>query len=407
MLSTFLSQLQNYFSKYFVLGSFCPMLAFAFLNGLTAYFVSPTWRTWAYANILNVSAGHEAFLVSSLVAGLVLAAYVLSALSTFLRRQLEGAWPELIATIFIPAEHRRRQRIIDDLNSASMDLADLSDSPHWERQMQEAQRAGNTNHPGTVFQQPQADQVSAGLDALEKDRAAYKVLDAAALERHATEIKQRLQDNDANASSKLTTQQERLVTLIEYARGRATAWQAQLQNELNSNFGMQKLAPTRMGNVANTIQSYALRRYHCNFEIVWSNMQRLVQKDEKSNAALMESKTQLDFLVSCCWLTLLWSAVWAAAFGWFVPSRIGFLASALAGPAIAYMWYWSAAEQYRSFADIAMTTLDVFRLDLLRDMHLRAPADVEEERYMWENIDRITTYGEDRNFRYELPPAKT
>lgn len=40
MLSTFLSQLQSYFSKYFVLGSFCPVLAFAFLNGLTAYFVS-------------------------------------------------------------------------------------------------------------------------------------------------------------------------------------------------------------------------------------------------------------------------------------------------------------------------------------------------------------------------------
>ena len=86
MLSTFLSQLQSYFSKYFVMGSLCPMLAFAFLNGVTLYFVSPTWQTWAGKNILNGTAGHEAFLVSSLVVGLVLAAYVLSALSTFLRR---------------------------------------------------------------------------------------------------------------------------------------------------------------------------------------------------------------------------------------------------------------------------------------------------------------------------------
>jgi hypothetical protein len=64
------------------------------------------------------------------------------------------------------------------------------------------------------------------------------------------------------------------------------------------------------------------------------------------------------------------------------------------------MWYRAAAEQYRSFADIAMTSLDSFRLDLLRDMQLTPPADVQDERYMWENIDLLTTYGEDRNFRY-------
>ena len=273
--------------------------------------------------------------------------------------------------------------------------------------MREALLAGSAHHVGTVFQEPQNDLVSIGLKALEKDRAGYNPLNADALEQRVNEITERLQNHDANVSSDLTPEQDRLVTLIEYARERATARQAQLQNELNSNFGTQRLAPTKMGNVANTIQSYALRRYHCNFEIVWSNMQRLVQKDEKSNAALMESKTQLDFLVACCWLTLFWSAAWSAGFGWFVPSRTGFLFAAVAGPVIAYMWYRAAAEQYRSFADVAMTTLDAFRLDLLRDMHLRTPADVEEERYVWENIDRLTTYGEDCNFRYEQPPAKT
>ena len=125
-----------------------------------------------------------------------------------------------------------------------------------------------------------------------------------------------------------------------------------------------------MGNIARTIHSYALRRYQCNLEAVWSNLQRVVQKDHKANAALLESKTQLDFLVSCCWLTLLWSLVWAIVFAFVVKSRIGFLSAALGGPLVAYMWYRIAAEQYCSFADVAMTTLDVFRFALLEQMRL-------------------------------------
>jgi len=41
------------------MGSLCPILAFAFLNGMAAYFVSPAWRTWARTNILNGSAGRR------------------------------------------------------------------------------------------------------------------------------------------------------------------------------------------------------------------------------------------------------------------------------------------------------------------------------------------------------------
>ncbi|MGO4884025.1 MAG: hypothetical protein ACLP59_24860 [Bryobacteraceae bacterium] len=407
MLSTFLSQLQTYFSKYFVLGSFCPVLAFAFLNGATAYFVSLTWRNWAGRNILHATAGHEAFLVSSLIVGLVLAAYVLSALSTFLRRQLEGSWPDAIASWFIPAQNRRRQQLIEQRNNASMDLANLAYASRWEQQMLDARLAGIRDHPGQKFEEEAEDEVDDILKDLQERRAGDKNPDSDDLEDCASKISRRLREYDANASPQLEAQQAQIISLIDYAHARSAAEKARLQNELNSNFGKQRVAPTKMGNVANTIQGYALRRYHCNFEIIWSNMQRLVQQDEKSNAALLESKTQLDFLVSCCWLTLLWSAVWAVAFLGFVPSRPGFLLAALGGPLLAYVWYRAAAEQYRSFADIAMTTFDAFRLDLLKDMRLHVPADVEEERYMWENIDHLTTYGEDTNFRYEPPPAKT
>src|SRR5256885_1760861 len=104
-----------------------------------------------------------------------------------------------------------------------------------------------------------------------------------------------------------------------------------LLNQLHSSYGAEEVAPTKMGNIANTIQGYALRRYKCNLEVIWSNLQRIVQKDDKAQAALQEAKTQLDFLVACCWLTLLWALVWTVVFASIAQSRTGFLAAALGG----------------------------------------------------------------------------
>lgn len=402
MLSTFLSQLQTYFSKYFVVGSFLPMLAFAFANGLMAYLLFPQFRAWAEANILG-SAGRGSFVTTSVLVTIALAAYVLSALSTFLRRQLEGAWWSGVARLFIPAQNRRRERIVNDLNAAAMDMADLDYAPTWEKDLREAQSLGRRKAPDKPFQSPDPDAWEGELQRLEAFHGRYEIVPADRLERCANELARRFQTCDIDHSPYLAHQHVRLGALIDYARERARARHARLQNELNSNFGTQELAPTKMGNVANTIQSYALRRYHCNLEAVWSNLQRVVQTQDKAHASLQEAKAQLDFLVACSWLTLLWAAVWTFVLGWIEPTREGFLAVALGGPAIAYMWYRAAAEQYRSFADIAMTSFDAFRFDLLRDMRLRMPADVEEERHVWKNLDYLTTFGEDRNFRYEPP----
>jgi hypothetical protein len=156
-----------------------------------------------------------------------------------------------------------------------------------------------------------------------------------------------------------------------------------------------------MGNIAETIQSYAMRRYRCNLEVLWTNLMQIVQKNDKAQATLMEAKTQLDFLVACCWLTLLTGAIWSVITFAVAPSRWGFLLAALGGPLGAYLWYRAAAEQYRSFADVAMTLFDSFRFELLGAMRLQPPSDVEQERILWSAVDKLMTFGEQGNFRYE------
>jgi hypothetical protein len=47
-----------------------------------------------------------------------------------------------------------------------------------------------------------------------------------------------------------------------------------------------------------------------------------------------------------------------------------------------------------------MTTLDVFRFALLEQMRLGTPYDVEDERFIWRSLDQLTTFEEQKNFRY-------
>src|SRR4029077_15682683 len=104
-------------------------------------------------------------------------------------------------------------------------------------------------------------------------------------------------------------------------------------------FGSLPLAPTRMGNVARSVQSYAVERYDFNFELFWSRLQLPAQKDKDFGALLQGAKTQLDFLVSCSALTFLWTLIWAI---WLFASSgpvLAFVGVAILGPLAAYAWY--------------------------------------------------------------------
>jgi hypothetical protein len=409
VLSALLSQLQSYFNKYFVVGSFSPMLAFTFINGGVAYFIFDPWRVWADDNILKPSLTSGTFLVASFVIAIVLAAYVLSSLSTFLRRQLEGEWWDFVAAWFIPAQNKGRLALAGERDQAFREIPDLARMDYWEKELRDARTSGTIKYEEKEFKlsPDDDDEIETKLGELETKRKNHTIVTAADLTKVAELLRLRLQMHNVNRGKTLEQEHRRLVVLIDYATdlfaGDARGRNTRLQNELNSNFGAQDIAPTKMGNIANTIQSYVMRRYRCNLEILWTNLMQIVQKDEKAQAMLMESKTQLDFLVACCWLTLLTGIIWSVIAFAIAPTRWGFRLAALGGPLGAYLWYRAAAEQYRSFADVAMTLFDSFRLDLLRAMRLQTPADVADERTTWAAVDRLMTFGDEENFRYDKP----
>jgi hypothetical protein len=276
----------------------------------------------------------------------------------------------------------------------------------WALRLREARTLGTQHHRGhNAFnlQSPAARSVA----NLEQLRRRNKPITYEQLNSAVNQMALGLAENDADHPQERTLEISRvsLKQLVEYATDHAYSEDFRLTNKLRFTFGSQRPAPTRMGNIANTIQSYAERRYKLNFEIFWARMQRAIQKDKDFAPVLQQSKMQLDFLISCCVLTGAWSLLWIAISLLVGTGRLSFLSSAVIGPFLAYAWYRAAVAQYQTFADVLRTSIDLFRFELLSDLHVPLPGDLPEEQELWDTLHRIHSYYEPQPLHYQHPKS--
>ncbi len=85
-LTTLLDRLTSFFSKSFTLGAFVPVVVFAFCNAALLYLHTSWFHSWADSQIKQPAA----FTMGAIIVGLAVAAYLLSSVSTALRKVLEG-----------------------------------------------------------------------------------------------------------------------------------------------------------------------------------------------------------------------------------------------------------------------------------------------------------------------------
>jgi len=79
--------------------------------------------------------------------------------------------------------------------------------------------------------------------------------------------------------------------------------------------------------------------------------------------------------------------------------------SSLVSPVIAYTWYRAAVAQYQTFADVLRTSLDLFRFNLLTDLHIALPDDLPEEQALWDTLHRVHSYYEPQPLHYQHPKS--
>jgi hypothetical protein len=411
MLSSILTTLQSLISPSFVVASFFPMLTFWLLNAAMFYWSSEMFRNligrvWTAGTGIQNSIWAAGFLLAT-----AMTAYVLSALIPTLQAWMEGKWQcDEMVHLFAPAEGRRLEKIDDQISEVARYRTMLARKAKiWLEILQRAAESGQTNHRGHNAFMPWHPAALAVRNLVDLGQANRRI-DLRELEQAVAMLGVALTQNDydtplPNGRWVLDETFGKLSRLLRVAQAREETNHMRLQTERHFSFGTQNLAPTKMGNIANTIQSFAVNRYNMNLEVFWSRLQHTVASDKDFSAKLEAVRTKLEFLIGCSTLTASWAAIWAVILLAWGNEWIAFVCVALGGPLIAYAWYRVATEHYKAYADVLRTSVDLFRFGLLRDFHLSLPADVVAERTLWDQLNQLTAYYDVNNFRFEHPKS--
>ena len=413
MLGTLLERVGALLPKSFTISNLFPMLMFAGVNGLMLYWMSGRFREVVH-DYLSQPAGKQALIGFPILIAIALAAYIFSATNLLQREILEGKY-------FRDSMKRRftagqEKRIEDDKE----EFADIRRNRQALRDLKAQSRFGQAREEGNQLNQgcEYSDSTAAAreIKALNRKRL-YRVVSAEDLERAIALIVGELRicsiDNpNATESEKanailLDGHRKRILTLVEFADKQAESDYVALYNKQEFNYSRYRVAPTTMGNIAESMRSYARSRYSMDLDAFWSRLQKVVVGDEKFYSSLVDAKTQLDFTISLFWLTVWFTAIWTVELLILRKSILAFVLVAVGGPVLSILWYQIALQNYRAFADVLKTSVDLYRFDLLELLRVEQPRGNIHEHRIWGRLNSVIGYGEPGVLQYFHPPKKS
>lgn len=405
-LGTILEKLGSLLAKPFLFGSFIPILLFHLGNGALLYAQNASFRAWADEHVWQ--GGDSPLRNTTLVfLGLILVAYVFSTLNTRLREILEGEgwWPSLAAAFV-----RRQRAVFDPLQAAyraaHTELKGISENRNeWETELREARKES----PKEIHCRYSENSAAASaINELRRSRDAGSALNFESLSYAFSLLKTDLLKYALEAAPASDEESARLldadhVQFNEIAKYAETALREQViehRDKLEKLFPYDSVAPTAMGNIARSVGSYTDTRYGFNFDLLWSRLQKVLQ-GESYYPTVQDAKTQLDFLVSTLWLLGVSVVGWLVFFFLSGFDRGLFLLVAVGGPLAMRVLYLLCLQNYQAFAELLRSSVDLYRLELLKEFRLRLPDDSRQERELWKVVDRQIHFGESTSLPYE------
>jgi hypothetical protein len=397
MLGTLLDKLVSLLSKNLIIGSI-PLFAFLFFNGLMLYRVSYHFQQWTARYFFSQDLVRQALLSFAFLIVIVILTYVLFSLNSLLREILEGKHLPFafLANAFSQRFRERLSELEKQMQLARKKLRDLrTKDREWQISLRAAYQAG------TAVQQCTYQRSNDLTHLLDRSRRNAEVtledltpvVDAMQLS---------LQTNNPEllnnaASGNLDIDSGEVQRLVRYAVDKAQGNYARLMAEYQFDYAGEEVAATRMGNISRIAPHYATSRYSLNLDIFWTRLQKVVQADTNFYSAFQDAKLQLDFLIALLWYTLIFTLTWVIALPLLREAKNWFLLIAFAGPLVTYVWYRIALQTYRAFSDLLRASVDLYRLDLLNTLRIPLPASAEEERLIWERLERRIVYNEHSN----------
>ena len=378
MLSSLFSIIQSSLglSKNFLIAYLLPWLIFFVASGGVLYRIGDPWKLLA----LDPGSKDTWFLTFTLVAISALA-YVFSTLGNLMRELLEGR--HVLESKWLRAgSHTIQRKKLDDLSEHFRKLGhELYKLPiaRWKNILRLANEAGWTR-PNCVYPNTKVSQ--GGYRTFQKVRNLRlrgELIGFDDLRETVRYMHSELRANNttkANAGALLEDCRQ-VQEIIEYAQD-AYAYERNryfsrrqfrfpgvfIQRKLDDPSAPSNiLAATEMGNIARTIRSYGLNRYSFDLDVLWSRLQPIVQEKKDFYGSLQDAKTQLDFLISLCWVSAVFWILWAILVPRYSHDDYKLFGLIMfAGPAFTWLWYRLACESYTAFADLMRTSVDLLSL---------------------------------------------
>jgi hypothetical protein len=377
--------------KYFIFSSYVPVLIFGFINAGLLYLLS-AWVRHAVNFALSASQG---LTITVAFVATIVAAYVVASVNDFLRKTLEGRYrlwpPPPFRNLFVESEQHRRSVLQRHYQKSRRDRFALEGLiTNCQRALRDACSNGSSLHPHHAHYHLESNPAAAvALEALRTTASQPERVDATVIEPAVTSMVQALTHNDIRYDDALASDYRDLLALMTIVLSAFTQREYDDAMELATTFGTGTAAPTRMGNIAEAIQGYAVGLYGLDLNAFFSRLQSyLVKTDDKGYSIVQDAKTQLDFLVSCCWFsaasTILWFVVLVLQGGYLLI----YLAVAVFGPFTTIAAYFLACENYRAYGEVVRACVDLNRFALLHALDIPLPMSTRDERRIWGILSR-------------------
>jgi hypothetical protein len=402
-LTALFDRLGSLLPKYFIIGAAMPVLIFGFVNGVIAYWSQTWFRVWTRANVLPAP---KAFSFAVMLVGLAVLAYLLSTLNGVMRDVLEGKGVLGRWTWLKQAQQQKLKQLREDYIAASNTAGQITGrKAAWKENLISAVEAGQKKDSNAF--NPTGNDAAEQIDKLNEKWEQLEPIKFGEIKNAVEALKKALTENNigkpeawkaSDVSRKRTLEQywSNMQRLIDDVAGYWEAEDLRCFNDL-ARYGIGNAAPTALGNVGESMRGYGLRRYGFDLDTYWSRFQPvLASADKDFYSSLQDAKTQVDFHVACCWLSLLTTVCWLPDLWWQEASFGLFWGVALCGPAMAWGFYLLAVESYVVFAGLVRAGVDLYRFLLLQNLHIAVPANLREERETWSALRKIMAFGQER-----------
>lgn len=158
----------------------------------------------------------------------------------------------------------------------------------------------------------------------------------------------------------------------------------------------ERVLPTKLGNVLRAAEDRAGEYYGWSTVAAWPRLYMLLPDQAASLVA--DARNQLDL---ACRFTVSFAVSAVIVFALLVQYGAWCLLALLLG-VISWVSYLAAIEAGSNYGAVIQSVFDLYRLELLRAMHLPMPHDAEDERKISAAVSRWFSQGRPHQLQYDI-----